>query len=482
MLELSIIILYCICLFFVILFSIGQLALLSTFILNRKKTRLIPQLEVLPLITIQLPVYNERFVIGRLLEAIAELNYPRNKLEIQVLDDSTDDTSAIARQKIKELRAEGFNIKHIRRSEKKGYKAGALQYGLKLASGEYLAIFDADFIPPPDFLINTLPHFTYDHIGMVQTRWGHINARQSWLTRAQEIGLNSHFIIDQEGRDKSGYFINFNGTAGVWRKSCIIDAGGWESDTLTEDLDLSYRAQMKGWSFKYCPDIITPAELPYLLSSVRSQQFRWIKGGVETSKKLLGKLWRCKLPVPVKLFGTFHLLSNYIYVFILFAGLLSVPAMFIKNMYPAFGLFFQWNSLLTFVFLINFMYCFTAVLMDKKKFTSTIREITKSFPIAMIVSLGMSYNNTRAVFQGLSGKRSAFIRTPKFNSSEEKNPYITPLQLSKQVPEILLFFYFLFAVFAGIYFKDPGFLIYHLLMLCGFGFILYTAYSESVAI
>ena len=213
--------------------------MLITFLLNRKKTTYVQQLEVFPQITIQLPIYNERFVIGRLMDSIAELNYPRNKLEIQVLDDSTDDTASIIRQRVKELCAEGLNIQHLRRLDRKGYKAGALQYGLDLASGEFLAIFDADFIPHPDFLLKTLPHFTNEKTGMVQTRWGHINAHQSWLTRAQEIGLNSHFIIDQEGRDKSGYFINFNGTAGIWRKSCIMEAGGWQSDTLTEDLDLS---------------------------------------------------------------------------------------------------------------------------------------------------------------------------------------------------------------------------------------------------
>lgn len=480
MLELSVIILYCFFFFFVILFSIGQLALLITFLLNRKKTTSVQQLEVFPQITIQLPIYNERFVIGRLLDSIAELNYPRNKLEIQVLDDSTDDTASIIRQRVKELCAEGLNIQHLRRLDRKGYKAGALQYGLDLASGEFLAIFDADFIPHPDFLLKTLPHFTNEKTGMVQTRWGHINAHQSWLTRAQEIGLNSHFIIDQEGRDKSGYFINFNGTAGIWRKSCIMEAGGWQSDTLTEDLDLSYRAQMKGWSFSYCPDIITPAELPNLLSAVRSQQFRWIKGGVETSKKLLGKLWECKLPLSVKLFGSFHLLSNYIYVFILLTGLLSVPAMFIKNMFPAFDLFFKWNSVLFIVFLINYMYCFTAILMDKKKIRLTLKVISKAFPIAMIVSLGMSYNNSQAVLQGFFGKKTAFIRTPKFNLNSENNSYRDHRKISKQIPEILLFIYFLFAVFAGIFFKDPGFLAYHLLMLSGFGYIIYTAYTESV--
>ena len=480
--EFSVIILYCFFFFFVILFSIGQLALLISFLRNRNKNSPAVPLEVLPLLTVQLPVYNERFVIGRLLDAVASLSYPKDKLEIQVLDDSTDDTVSIAEARINALRSAGFNMKHIRRSNRAGYKAGALQNGLTLASGEFLAIFDADFIPQPDFLMRTLPYFTNDNIGLVQTRWGHINAGQSWLTKAQEIGLNSHFIIEQEGRDKSGYFINFNGTAGIWRKSCIIDAGGWQSDTLTEDLDLSYRAQMCGWKFSYCPGIITPAELPHLLNAVRSQQFRWIKGGVETSRKLLRKLWACNLSLSVKLFGTFHLLSNYIYVFILLTGILSVPAMFVKNMFPAFDLFFQLNAVFFIVFMINFMYCFTAVWMDKQKMATALKEISQVFPIAMLVSLGMSYHNTKAVLQGLRGKKTPFIRTPKFSGSAEftdQQHYVKRQKLHEELPELLLFLYFLFAVIAGIYFKDFGFLLYHLLMLSGFGLILYFAFRQS---
>lgn len=480
MLALGIIILYSFFFFFIILFSLGQLALLITFLANRNKVNPKIQLETFPLITIQLPIYNERFVIERLLDSISNLNYPKDKLEIQVLDDSNDDTTAIIEQKIEKIRGLGFTIFHIKRKNRTGFKAGALQNGLTLATGEYIAIFDADFIADPDFLINTLPHFSHDKIGMVQTRWGHINPRESWLTRAQEIGLNSHFIIDQDGRAKGGYFISFNGTAGIWRKSCIENAGGWEADTLTEDLDLSYRAQMKGWRFNYCPEIISPAELPNLLSAVRSQQFRWIKGGVETSKKLMVRLWKCKLPLSTKLFGSLQLLNNYIYAFILITSLLSVPLMILKNKSTEFDQFFNWSTSLIIVLLINFLYCFTAILMDKKKIRLTLKVISKAFPIAMIVSLGMSYNNSQAVLQGVFGKKTAFIRTPKFNLNSENNSYRDHRKISKQIPEILLFIYFLFAVFAGIFFKDPGFLAYHLLMLSGFGYIIYTAYTESV--
>lgn len=478
MLGLSIIILYGFFFLFIILFSLGQMALLFTFLANRNKISPKIHLDTLPLITIQLPIYNERFVIERLLHSLSSINYPKSKLEIQVLDDSNDETTAIIVQKIGKLRKLGFTISHIKRKNRAGFKAGALQNGLTLATGEYIAIFDADFIPDPDFLINTLPYFNNDKVGLVQTRWGHINPRESWLTRAQEIGLNSHFIIDQDGRAKGGYFISFNGTAGIWRKKCIENAGGWEADTLTEDLDLSYRAQMKGWKFNYCSEIISPAELPNMLSAVRSQQFRWIKGGVETSKKLMGKLWKCSQPLSIKLFGSLQLLNNYIYAFILITGLLSVPLMFLRNNSTEFDRFFNWSSLLMVVLLINFIYCFTAVLMDKMKTIDALKEIISAFPIAMVVSMGMSYHNTKAVFKGIQGLKTAFIRTPKFSESKEVNPYSKRQKLSQFIPELTLFFYFSLAALAEVYYNDFGFLIYHLLMISGFGFILYYAYNE----
>lgn len=478
MLELSIILIYCFFFSFIVLFSFGQMALLISFLLHRKKENLTIEWDNLPLITVQLPIYNEQFVIERLLDAVSKLNYPKNNLEIQVLDDSTDDTSLIVENKIKELKANGLNIQHIRREDRQGFKAGALQNGLQSASGEYLAIFDADFIPEPDFLMKTIRYFTYDQIGMVQTRWGHINPRHSWLTRAQEVGLNGHFTIDQIGRNTSGYFINFNGTAGIWRKSCIIDAGGWQSDTLTEDLDISYRAQMKGWKFKYQPEIITPAELPEQISAVRSQQFRWTKGGVETSKKLLVKLWKGKFLFRIKLFGSFHLLNNYIYAFILLSALSSVPLMFVKNTSNEFDQFFRWNTVLIIVVLINFLYCYISILIDIKKKISALKESLTAFPIAIIISLGLSYHNSRAILEGIIGRKSIFERTPKFNKSAAINPYSKKQQFIEYLPELFLFSFFLFAIIFGIYFKDLGFLIYHILMLVGFGSILYNAYTE----
>ena len=272
--ETIVLILYSVSMFFIALFSLGQLGLLILFLRNRKKKHAPLEHISLPQVTVQLPIYNERYVVKELLLAVAALNYPKEKLQIQVLDDSTDETRDICRRQVDLLSSRGFNIEYRHRHKRVGYKAGALQEGLRSAQGEFITIFDADFVPEPDFLVKTLPYFNNADTGLVQTRWGHINASQSWLTRVQELGLNGHFIIDQEGRDKSGLFINFNGTAGIWRKSCILDAGGWHYDTLTEDLDLSYRAQLKGWKLHYCADIVTPAELPFLLSSLRTQQFR----------------------------------------------------------------------------------------------------------------------------------------------------------------------------------------------------------------
>lgn len=482
--QISILILYSVSVFFVILFSFGQLALLILFFSNKKKKTDVLPTRIFPPVTIQLPLYNERHVIERLLDAIALIDYPRNKLQIQVLDDSTDDTRLLCLKKIKILKKQGLNISHIGRSKRLGYKAGALQNGLLKANGEFIAIFDADFIPGPDFLIRVLPYFTQANIGLVQTRWGHLNAKQSWLTRVQELALNGHFMIDQQARHQAGLFINFNGTAGIWRKSCIVDAGGWHDDTLTEDLDLSYRAQLRGWKLCYCPEVITPAELPFLLNTIRTQQFRWIKGGIETSKKIIGQLWQRKLTFPVKVFGSFHLLSNYIYLFILLSSILSVPAMFIKNLTPQFQFFFKLYVFFFPVFLINLVYCFTTIWYEKKKINAALAQLLQVFPMAILVSLGMSYHNSTAIFQGIIGKKTPFIRTPKFKSQQGEetvlsSSYYIKKSFLQELPEIILFFYFLFAVAAGIYFRDFSFLPYHFILMGSFGLILYYALVQS---
>src|SRR5690606_2875643 len=285
-----IIVVYTVALLLIFFYSLAQLNLLINYLGYKKRIQVAPKFNLLdpreiPFVTIQLPIYNEEYVVERLLENIAKLEYPASKLEIQVLDDSTDDSVHDTAKHIKALQETGLDIKHIRRENREGYKAGALKEGLKIAKGDFIAIFDADFMPAKDWLKKTVIYFKDSEIGVVQTRWGHINRNYSVLTRIQAFALDAHFTLEQVGRNAKGHFINFNGTAGIWRKECIIDAGNWEGDTLTEDLDLSYRAQLKNWKFKYLEDVETPAELPVVISAARSQQFRWNKGGAENFRK-----------------------------------------------------------------------------------------------------------------------------------------------------------------------------------------------------
>ena len=270
----------------------------------------------------------------RLLNNIAQMDYPKNKLEIQVLDDSTDDTVSDTRSHIEELKKGGLNIHHITRTDRTGFKAGALKEGLKIAKGEFIAIFDADFLPSPNWLKRTIPHFKDGQIGVVQTRWGHINRDYSLLTKIQAFALDAHFTLEQVGRNSKGHFINFNGTAGVWRRTCIIDAGNWEGDTLTEDLDLSYRAQLNNWKFKYLEDVETPAELPVVISAARSQQFRWNKGGAENFRKMLWRVIKSNnIPFKTKVHGLLHLLNSTMFLSIFTVAILSIPMLYIKNEY-----------------------------------------------------------------------------------------------------------------------------------------------------
>ena len=291
-----------------------------------------PPLIETPIVTVQLPIFNELYVASRLIDAVCTLDYPKEKLEIQVLDDSTDETFEVIANAVEHYQTIGYDIKHIHRTNRSGYKASALKHGLETARGEFIAIFDADFVPNKDFLKKTIPYFFADpKIGVVQTRWEHINREYSMLTRTQAFALDGHFVIEQDVRNKAGFFIQFNGTGGVWRKETIIDAGNWQSDTLTEDLDLSYRAQLRGWKFKYLTDVTSPAELPAEVNALKSQQFRWTKGAIETARKILPEVWKAKIPLRVKIHSTFHLTNNIVFPFIILAGILNVPLVFIKQ-------------------------------------------------------------------------------------------------------------------------------------------------------
>src|SRR5260221_633342 len=297
-----------------------------------KKIEKAGELREFPAVTIQLPLYNEFYVAERLIDAACAIDYPRDRLEIQVLDDSTDETVDIVARRVEHFAANGFNIRHLRRTNRQGYKEGALKEGLLTATGDFIAMFDADFLPQKDFLRLTLPYFYLDpKIGLVQTRWEHLNRDYSFLTRIQAMALDGHFVIEQNVRNKAGFFINFNGTGGIWRKVCILDSGNWEADTLTEDLDLSYRAQLRGWRFKFLNDVTSPAELPSEINALKSQQFRWTKGAIETARKILPQVWRADLPLEKKIHATFHLSNNIVFPFILIAVILNVPLIVIKH-------------------------------------------------------------------------------------------------------------------------------------------------------
>ena len=334
------------------LYSMGQLHLTLAYLKARKKEQVeIPEINSYPFVTVQLPVYNEKYVVERLIDTVYQLDYPKDLLEIQVLDDSTDETVELIANKVAHHRKNGILIEHVQRADRSGFKAGALAYGLTQAKGEYVAIFDADFVPSKDFLLKTIPHFENKEIGVVQTRWGHLNRNYSLFTKIQAFALNAHFSVEQTGRNYSNSFINFNGTAGVWRKACIEDAGGWSADTLTEDLDLSYRAQMKGWKFKFLEEVETLAELPILMPAIKSQQYRWNKGAAETAVKNLKKVWKGSFPFKTKIHATFHLLNSSIFVLLLFGGIFSLPVLYIKYQHPEIDLYFHLASILLIGFL-----------------------------------------------------------------------------------------------------------------------------------
>jgi cellulose synthase/poly-beta-1,6-N-acetylglucosamine synthase-like glycosyltransferase len=377
-------------------------------------------LDPTPVVTIQLPLYNEMYVADRLIEAVCRIDYPADRLEIQVLDDSTDETVSIAEHAVRRFAAQGVDIKYYHRTDRNGYKAGALEAGLKAARGEFIAIFDADFIPSTDFLTRLMPHFANPRVAMVQARWGHINQDYSLLTKIQSILLDGHFVLEHGGRNRSGRFFNFNGTAGAWRRVAIDDAGGWQHDTLTEDLDLSYRAQLRGWQFVFLSDLIAPAEVPVEMNAFKSQQFRWAKGSVQTCRKLLPRILRANLPLSVKAEAFFHLTANFNYPLMCILSVLMFPSMVIRyNM--------GWYEML----LIDVPLFFAATFSVCNFYMVCQREIhrdwltrVKYLPFLMSIGIGLSINNTRAVFEALFNKQSEFTRTPKYRIEGDTDEWV----------------------------------------------------------
>ncbi|MBL7872209.1 MAG: glycosyltransferase family 2 protein [Cyclobacteriaceae bacterium] len=477
-------ILYSLSLFYIFLFSLGQLHLTWVYVRNKKSKNVEPQkLRAYPMVTVQLPVFNEKYVIERLLSAVSRFDYPKDKLEIQVLDDSTDETIELIESKIKTLRTTGLDIGRIHRIDRKDFKAGALAAGLQKAKGEFIAIFDSDFIPEPEFLLKTLPHFSNDKVGVVQTRWGHINKNYSLLTQLQAFGLDAHFSIEQSARKASGSFINFNGTCGVWRKACIEDAGGWSADTLTEDLDLSYRAQLKGWEFKYLEDVATPGELPVIMSAIKSQQYRWNKGAAETARKNFGNVLMSNLPIKNKIHAFFHLFNSSVFVFLLIASVLSIPMLWIKSTHPEMG----WLFRVGIIFLIGFFSITLFYWIATKQFyaDSPAKTFWSLYPRFLIVSMGLSLHNGLAVFEGLVGRKTPFIRTPKFNVTNKHDSWLGNSYVKSRITfnvllEALLCIYFIFGIVVGIWLNDAGLIFFHGMLALGFGSVFYYSLKASL--
>ncbi len=494
-LETAVMIIYSVALILIFMYAIAQLNLLFNYLRARRKNDDdSPKFDLsdpnqVPFVTIQLPVYNELYVMERLLDNIARIEYPKDKLEIQVLDDSTDESFDNTAVQIRELQKTGVDIKHVTRENRVGFKAGALKEGLKTAKGEFIAIFDADFLPKKNWLLNTIPYFKDPDIGVVQTRWGHLNRNYSLLTRVQAFALDAHFTLEQVGRNSHGHFINFNGTAGVWRRECILDAGNWEGDTLTEDLDLSYRAQLKDWKFKYLESVETPAELPVVISAARSQQFRWNKGGAENFQKMAKRvLLKNNIPFKTKVHSIMHLLNSTMFLNILIVAILSIPMLYIKNEYEHLKIYFFIMSFFVISTLI-FFFCYWFTFRNIygggiKQFLRYIGMFFTFFSIAM----GFSLHNSIAVLEGHFGKKSEFIRTPKFNINSLKDSWKGNKYLKKKVSpnviiEGLLMLYFGFGMYSAFVVGDQGgdfgLFPFHLMLFVGFGFVFFKSLTSK---
>lgn len=482
-----ILVIYGLCLVLIFFYSVIQLSLAIAYVKNKKKqqSRVTPPFDLAnaPKVTVQLPMFNEMYVAERIIETCAEIDYPRDKFQIQVLDDSTDETKDIIANKCAEVAARGINIQHIHRTDRTGYKAGALDCAMEKVEGEFIAIFDADFVPSKDFLLRTIPYFT-ENVGVVQTRWGHLNKDYSLLTELQAFGLNGHFAIEQGGRNVSGHYINFNGTAGVWRRATIDDAGGWEHDTITEDLDLSYRAQMKGWRFVYLEEVESPAELPITMSALKSQQHRWMKGGAEVFIKMWKRLATTKgLKIGDRIHGLAHLFNSSVFVFILILSLLSLAVLHIKdsfsdlNIYIKFGMYFFSSTIfLAFYYWNSFR--------DKRgNFFGDLFRFLGRFVQFLTVSMALGLSNAVAVIEGYLGIKSSFVRTPKFNVAKKDefkgNKYDKKSLSIINILEGTFMVVFGFTAVNRAIYGDLGMVPFHMMLAVGYGIIFFNTLKEN---
>jgi cellulose synthase/poly-beta-1,6-N-acetylglucosamine synthase-like glycosyltransferase len=431
-----------------------------------------PPLASLPRVTVQLPFYNEMYVVDRLIDAVCRIDYPRELLEIQVLDDSVDETTQIAELAVRRAAAQGFDITYLHRSDRTGFKAGALEAGLSVAKGDFVAIFDADFIPPPDFLLRALPHFADPKVAMVQTRWGHINEDYSLLTKIQAILLDAHFVLEHGGRNRAGCFFNFNGTAGVWRREAISDSGGWQHDTLTEDLDLSYRAQMRGWRFVFLPDLVSPAEVPVEMNAFKSQQHRWAKGSIQTAIKLLPRLLAAPLPLSIKAEAFFHLTANFNYLLMIVLSALMFPAMYVRY---STGMYEMLLIDVPFFIAATWSVAYFYMVSQRELYPDSWLTRVRFLPFLMSIGIGLAVNNARAVIEAMLGKQTEFARTAKYGIERRSDDWVDKKykqSMSAQpLVEVGLGLYFTFTVFYALSNGIYGSLPFLLLFQTGF---LYT--------
>ncbi len=482
----TIIVIYSVLMVFILCFAFIQANLIYHYLKSHreKKYKEPVALTKFPYVTIQLPIYNELYVVEDLLEDCSKLDYPSDRLEIQVLDDSTDETVALIAKKVDEIKKRGIDIVHVRRDSREGYKAGALKYGMQFCKGEFIAIFDADFLPEPNFLSRTLQQFDNENIGMIQTRWDHINRNYSRLTKSQAFGLDAHFTVEQTGRNSGGYFMNFNGTSGIWRKSCIEDAGGWQSDTITEDMDLSFRAQLKGWKFIYLEEVASPSELPVTMDAWKSQQYRWNKGSAETTKKILGKVYASKISLTHKIHATFHLLGNFNFVCVISTAILSVPLLYVKAKHPELKWFFELANVCVIGFFILGLFYWISNKRQSLHREVNALEFFVDFILFLSTAMGMSLHNSLAFMSGIIGFKSAFVRTPKFHLMKgsrnwQNNKYVKIKVKPITILELGAVAYFGYALYLAWKLKDYGLFPFHLMLFFGFGYVVFFTFEES---
>jgi cellulose synthase/poly-beta-1,6-N-acetylglucosamine synthase-like glycosyltransferase len=434
--------------------------------------------EKLPRVTVQLPIFNELYVVERLLDSVSKLDYPKDLLQIQVLDDSTDETREISEAAVDRLRADGFDIEHVHRIDRTGFKAGALKEGLDSCTGEFILILDADFVPTSNLLMETIHFFTDPGIGMIQSRWGHLNRTYSLLTRVQAMFLDGHLVLEQTARSRAGRFFNFNGTAGLWRRTCIESSGGWQHDTLTEDLDLSYRAQIKGWRFVYLADLVTPAELPAEINGFKSQQHRWTKGSIQTCKKLLPAIWRSDLPLLIKLEATAHLTSNFAYLLLAFLCVLLHPI--------SGGLGSgMWRTVLLDIPIFiaaSMSACVFYVCAQRVLYPRTWMKEILLLPLLLALGIGLAINNARAVLEALFNHSSEFTRTPKYGITRKSQNWrasrYTALKSAVPIIELAFAAYFSLVLLVAVFRCQWGSVPFLCLFQGGFAYVGFASIAQ----